>query len=111
MSYEYTSVVTQSAPASGGSGGKFAHRNGDQRNCLASTTVIGQSFVKVEGALWAVVDDTDTHGNGQLIASQTYVKISGKLVILKGDLAKPDDAGHTGIGDAAKGFSSLVKVN
>jgi hypothetical protein len=70
-----------------------AHRNGDSRFCGATTVVTGQSTVRVNGKLWAVKDDQNTHIGGQLIP--TYgaknVKINGKQVICAvGDLASPD---------------------
>lgn len=73
-----------------------AHRNADARNCGATTTVVGQSSVFVNGRLWAVLDDTNIHGNGQLInTTGSSVIIEGKPVIVHGpDDAKPDNAGH-----------------
>ncbi len=67
-----------------------AHVNGQLRSCGATTIVSGQSFVKVDGQLWAVENDQNSHGSGQLIASKTYVKIDGKSVIIKGDSAQQD---------------------
>lgn len=67
-----------------------AHVNGQQRSCGATTIVSGQTFVKVDGQLWAVQDDQNSHGQGGLIASKTYVKIGGKAVIIKGDSAQQD---------------------
>lgn len=46
-----------------------AHRNGDPRICGAATTVTGQSTVFVNGRLWSVRGDPDTHGAGNLINS------------------------------------------
>ena len=65
-----------------------AHRHGDARVCGATTVVVGQSFCRVNGKLWAVEGDPNSHGDGQLIHSQAFVKIAGKLVILN----TPDDA-------------------
>lgn len=67
-----------------------AHVNGQLRSCGATTIVSGQNFVKVDGQLWAVENDQNSHGSGQLIASKTYVKIGGKSVIIKGDSAQQD---------------------
>ncbi len=67
-----------------------AHVNGQLRSCGATTIVSGQSFVKVDGQLWAVENDQNSHGSGQLIASKTFVKIGGKSVIVKGDSAQQD---------------------
>jgi uncharacterized Zn-binding protein involved in type VI secretion len=73
-----------------------AHRDGDDRSCGAKTVVVGQSTVFVNGKLWAVLDDPNDHGNGQLInSSGSTVFIEGKPVIVHGaDHAKPDNAGH-----------------
>ena len=40
-----------------------AHRNGDLRTCGATTSVTGQSTVTVNGKLWAVLGDKDSHCN------------------------------------------------
>lgn len=74
-----------------------AHRNGDVRFCGAATIVQGQSTVFVNGKLWAVEGDPNTHGDGQLVAvTGTTVFIEGKKVIVAvGDTAVPDDAGHS----------------
>jgi hypothetical protein len=69
-----------------------AHRHGDARTCGATTVVVGQSSVYVDGSLWAVEGDINTHGDGELIASVTTVKIEGKSVIVHApDDASPDD--------------------
>jgi hypothetical protein len=69
-----------------------AHRHGDLRVCGATTDVVGQSKVKVNGKLWAVKDDPNTHGNGKLINSGTTVRIEGKFVIVHAaDSASADD--------------------
>jgi uncharacterized Zn-binding protein involved in type VI secretion len=67
------------------------HRQDDLRICGATTIVIGQSTVFVNGKLWAVTGDPNTDGNGQLIATFNTVKINGKSVIVVGDNADPDD--------------------
>lgn len=74
-----------------------AHRDADLRFCTALTTVIGQNNVFVNGKLWAVENDPETHGHGELIAvtGQRNVYINRKLVICAvGDKAYPDDAMH-----------------
>jgi len=95
--------------------GNISHRDGDLRSCGATTTVIGQSFVKINGHLWAVLGDTETHGDGQLINSQSYVKINGIPVILVNDNASPDDLcpidGGPHCDPIATQGSSLVMVN
>lgn len=69
-----------------------AHRDTDARVCGAKTTVTGQSTVKVNGLLWAVVGDPCDHGSGDLSNTGTTVKIEGKLVIVDShDPAAPDD--------------------
>lgn len=59
-----------------------AHRDGDVRVCGASTTVVGQSTVFVEGQLWAVDGDPNSHGDGGLIPSGSTVFVEGKPVIV-----------------------------
>lgn len=71
-----------------------AHRDGDSRFCGAITNVTGQSSVFVNGILWAVEGDLDSHCNeGALIASYgaKNVYIEGKNVICAvGDTADSD---------------------
>lgn len=69
-----------------------SHRHGDGRACGATTVVVGNSTVFVNGKLWAVRGDPNTHGAGGLIntAGKT-VFIEGKNVIVnKPDHANPD---------------------
>ena len=69
------------------------HRNGDQRACGAATVVTGQNFVDVEGELWAVAGDPDSHGGGGLIPGTiSFIDIGGLQVIGVGDTANPDSA-------------------
>ena len=70
-----------------------AHRDGDSRNCGATTTVQNQGSVNVNGKLWAVKDSTDSHGAGGLInTTGSTVFIEGKPVIVHGpDHANPDN--------------------
>ena len=70
-----------------------AHRNGDPRVCGATTVVSGQSTTFSEGQLWAVAGDPNSHGNGQLNASQSKVFIQGRPVIINA----PDSAGPDGL--------------
>ena len=90
----------------------YSHRQDDSRICGATTIVVGQDFVTVEGKLWAVENDPNTDGGGGLNHSQSYVTIDGRLVILAGDSASPDDLcpipPHCG--PSAVGFSNLVDV-
>lgn len=74
-----------------------AHRDDDSRFCGAKTIVVGQNKVRVEGKLWAVEGDIDTHCN-QGSLSATYgagnIRISGKKVICAvGDSASSDRLG------------------
>ena len=72
-----------------------AHRDGDLRACGAETIVIGQSTVYVNGRLWAVENDPNTHTGGGLIPSGHTVFIEDKPVIVhKPDLAKVDGLEH-----------------
>lgn len=77
-----------------------AHRNSDLRACGATTIVVGQSTVYVNGQLWAVEDDPNTHSGGGLIPSSHTVFVEGKPVIVnKPDLAKVDGLDHAGSED------------
>lgn len=68
-----------------------AHRNNDGRICGATTIVSGQSTVFVNGKLWAVEADPNTHGGGGLIASGDTVFIENKKIIVNApDSANPD---------------------
>jgi len=58
------------------------HRHGDGRTCGATTVVSGQTTVKVNGKLWAVEGDGNSHGGGALSASGSTVKIGGIKVIV-----------------------------
>jgi uncharacterized Zn-binding protein involved in type VI secretion len=93
----------------------YAHRHGDLRACGATTVVSGQSFVTVDGQLWAVENDQNTHGAGGLIASKSYIKINGKSVIVQNDNANQDNLCPSAGGDhcnpKATGFSSLIDVS
>jgi len=68
-----------------------AHRDSDPRICGASTVVVNQSTVFVNGLLWAVQGDPDSHEEGALIPSGSTVTVEGILVIVHSpDSAKPD---------------------
>ena len=71
-----------------------AHRDTDSRFCGATTKVTGQSKVLVNGLLWAVEGDKDTHCNeGELSAvyGSKCIEISGKKIICAmGDAAASD---------------------
>lgn len=86
-----------------------AHRDGDLRACGATTIVSGQGNVYVNGKLWAVEGDKNTHLNGDLIASGSTVFINGKKVIVNTpDQAIADGAGHAGSEDQTAEGSSDV---
>ena len=67
-----------------------AHRDEDARSCGALTTVVNQATTFVNGKLWAVQSDPNTHGAGGLIPTNSTVFIEGKPVIVKGDSANAD---------------------
>jgi hypothetical protein len=68
-----------------------SHRNGDSRTCGASTVVSGQSTTYVDGKLWSVEGDPNSHGAGNLIATGSTVFIQGRKVIVHTpDNAQPD---------------------
>lgn len=72
------------------------HRHGDSRFCGATTIVQGQSNVYVNGKLWAVEGDPNTHVLGNLISVVgSTVKINGKKVIVLGDAATADLFPHS----------------
>ena len=90
-----------------------AHRNGDSRFCGASTIVSGQGTVRVNGKLWAVNGDPESHGGGNLIAvyGAKNVRINGKLVICAvGDNASGDNALHPAPSTRPRGKSTNVFV-
>ena len=88
-----------------------AHRNADARACGAATIVSGQSSVYVNGRLWAVQGDENTHGAGGLIPSGHTVKINGKKVIVnRADKADMDLLGHVGSVDETAGGSGSVSA-
>ena len=69
-----------------------AHRNGDPRVCGATTVVVGQGTTFVDGQLWAVLNDINTDGDGQLIPTFSGVFIQGLPVIVHTpDHAQEDD--------------------
>jgi len=88
-----------------------AHRQGDARQCAATTIVVGQRSVTVNGRLWAVEGDENSHGAGELIASKGSVTIAGKKVIVHNpDQAQIDGLFHSGSADATKGHSGSVSA-
>ena len=72
-----------------------AHRDDDRRFCSARTIVDGQSTVFVNGKLWAVEGDENTHIHGRLVSVVgSTVKIEGKEVIVLGDRGLSDEQLH-----------------
>jgi hypothetical protein len=71
-----------------------AHRDTDSRNCGAQTIVENQSTVYVNGLLWAVNGDPDTHchqGELSAIYGPLNVFINGiNVICAAGDTAAPD---------------------
>ena len=74
-----------------------SHCVGFTRYCGARTASSSQSTVFVNGRLWAVEGDPNTHGLGNLVAfyGAKNIYINGKLVIVAvGDRATADLGGH-----------------
>lgn len=68
-----------------------SHRDKDSRICGATTIVTNQSTVYVNGLLWAVKGDPNTHGAGELINTGTTVFINGiNVIVNSADPAAPD---------------------
>lgn len=69
------------------------HRDTDNRICSAATRVVGQSNVYINGLLVSVQGDPNTHGAGELNASNNdgSVFINGRKIVLKGSSAAPDN--------------------
>jgi uncharacterized Zn-binding protein involved in type VI secretion len=67
-----------------------AHRNLDSRACGAKTISLQNKNVYVNGKLWSVNNDPNSHGAGNLIAKTNNVFIGGKMVVNLGDAARPD---------------------
>jgi len=65
-----------------------AHCNGQLRVCGATTVVEGQENVWVNDELWAVDEDPNSHGNGNLVSGSLNVFINDRLVINN----SPDEA-------------------
>lgn len=72
-----------------------AHTDGQSRKCGASTVVGGQTNVFVNGRLWAVAGDPNSHGGGELINSGTTVFINNiNVIVHTPDLATVDGLLH-----------------
>jgi len=70
---------------------RFIHRQGDSRTCGAST-ITTQTTVRANGRFISVNNDPNSHGGGNLRATETVgkVRIGGIAVILSGDPSGPD---------------------
>lgn len=92
----------------------YSHRDGDARDCGATTVVTGQDFVTVDGMLWAVDMDENTDGGGALSTSHGWLTISGKGIIVNGDTAAADDLcpipGGAHCAPNASGYDNLIEV-
>lgn len=68
------------------------HRHGDSRSCGATTVVGGQGSVYINDRLVSVQGDSNTHGGGNLHASNNdgTVFINDKPIVLQGSSASPD---------------------
>ena len=90
------------------------HRNLDGRACGASTNVAGQGTVYVNNKLCSVNGDPNSHGGGELKASNPNVYVNNKLVVIKGNSASPDGKcplpGGSHCNPKATGASSNVYV-
>lgn len=67
------------------------HRNGDSRVCGASTVASAYKNVFVNTQPISVDGDPNSHGGGNLTASNRNVYVGGKLVVLNGNGASPDN--------------------
>lgn len=90
----------------------FAHRQDDARVCGATTVVEGQDFLTIEGKLWAVDGDPNSHGGGALRTTHDWLTINGRGVIVVADHAAPDALCPVPphCDPVAVGFSDLVEV-
>lgn len=86
------------------------HLNGQLRVCGAHTVVQEQSSVTVDGELWAVHGDPNSHGAGLLITSTFDITIEGKGIIAhKPDLATMDNLLHDpALTQTAEGYAGVT---
>jgi hypothetical protein len=66
------------------------HRDTDSRTCGASTVSAQSRNVFVNGLLWAIDADPNSHGGGGLIAGTNNLFIGGIAVTNIQDSANPD---------------------
>jgi hypothetical protein len=66
------------------------HRNTDSRACGATTVSAQSRNVFVNGLLWSINGDPNSHGGGALVAATKNVFIGGVAVCNNNDSATPD---------------------
>lgn len=67
-----------------------AHRDTDSRTCGATTVSNQNRNVFVNGLLWSIEGDPNSHGDGSLLEGTKEVYIGSIPVINVGDSAQPD---------------------
>ncbi|NBR22687.1 MAG: hypothetical protein EBU08_02645 [Micrococcales bacterium] len=91
-----------------------AHRDTDPRTCGATTASVQGRNVYVNGLLWSINGDPNTHGGGSLSAATNNVFIGGVAVCNDNDSAAPDSlcapVGGAHCAPSASGGSSNVFV-
>lgn len=91
-----------------------AHRNSDSRACGASTVSAQSRNVYVNGLLWSIDGDPNSHGQGALSAATNSVFIGGIAVCNNNDPAAADNLcpplGGAHCAPSAVGGSSNVFV-
>jgi hypothetical protein len=90
------------------------HRDTDSRSCGAATVSAQGKSVFVNGLLWSVNGDPNSHGGGALSAATNKVYIGGIAVCNNNDSAAPDalcpDPGGAHCSPSAVGGSGNVFV-
>jgi len=76
-----------------------AHRNTDSRACGASTVTAQSKNVYVNGLLWSINGDPNSHGDGNLSAATKNVYVNGLLWSINGD---PNSHGDGNLSAATK---------
>jgi hypothetical protein len=66
------------------------HRNTDSRACGATTVSEQNRNVFVNGLLWSINGDPNSHGGGALVAATNNVFIGGIAVCNNNESAAPD---------------------
>lgn len=90
------------------------HRDTDPRACGATTVSAQGKSVYVNGLLWSINGDPNSHGDGALAAGTNNVYIGGIAVCNNNDSAAPDSLcvplGGSHCAPNASGGSSNVYV-